>query len=43
MIDGDSASTAEIVVLLSSLSAIPIKQSFAVTGSVNQKGAIQPI
>ncbi|MCK5710261.1 MAG: Lon protease family protein, partial [Deltaproteobacteria bacterium] len=43
MIDGDSASTAEIVVLLSSLSAIPIKQSFAVTGSVNQKGQIQPI
>jgi len=43
MIDGDSASTAELVVLLSSLSGIPIKQSFAVTGSVNQKGQIQPI
>ncbi len=42
-IDGDSASTAELVVLLSSLSAIPIKQSFAITGSVNQKGQIQPI
>jgi len=42
-IDGDSASTAELVVLLSSLSGIPIKQSFAVTGSVNQKGQIQPI
>ena len=43
MIDGDSASTAELVVLLSSLSVIPIKQSFAITGSVNQKGQIQPI
>ncbi|MEE8298014.1 MAG: ATP-binding protein [Thermodesulfobacteriota bacterium] len=43
MIDGDSASTAELVVLLSSLSGIPIKQSFAITGSVNQKGQIQPI
>lgn len=42
-IDGDSASTAELVVLLSSLSGIPIKQSFAITGSVNQKGQIQPI
>ncbi|MEM7009279.1 MAG: ATP-binding protein, partial [Thermodesulfobacteriota bacterium] len=43
MVDGDSASTAELVVLLSSLSDIPIKQSFAITGSVNQKGQIQPI
>lgn len=43
IIDGDSASTAELVVLLSSLSGIPIKQSFAITGSVNQKGQIQPI
>ncbi len=43
MIDGDSASTAELVVLLSSLSGVPIKQSFAITGSVNQKGQIQPI
>lgn len=42
-IDGDSASTAELVVLLSSLSGIPIKQSYAITGSVNQKGQIQPI
>jgi len=43
VIDGDSASTAELVVLLSSLSGIPIKQSFAITGSINQKGQIQPI
>jgi len=43
MIDGDSASAAELVALLSSLSEIPIKQCFAITGSVNQKGQIQPI
>jgi lon-related putative ATP-dependent protease len=43
MIDGDSASSTELYGLLSSLSDVPIKQSFAVTGSVNQKGQIQPI
>ena len=43
MIDGDSASVTEICVLLSALSGIPIKQSIAITGSVNQKGEIQPI
>lgn len=43
MIDGDSASITEICALLSALSKIPIKQSFAITGSVNQKGEIQPI
>ena len=42
-IDGDSASVTEICALLSSLSGIPIKQSFAITGSINQKGDIQPI
>ena len=42
-VDGDSASSAEIYALLSSLSDISIKQSIAVTGSVNQKGEIQPI
>lgn len=42
-IDGDSATITEICALLSSLSEIPIKQSFAITGSVNQKGDIQPI
>jgi len=43
MIDGDSASVTEICVLVSALSEIPIKQNFAITGSVNQKGDIQPI
>ncbi|HPO57058.1 MAG TPA: AAA family ATPase [Ignavibacteriaceae bacterium] len=43
MIDGDSASAAEIFVLLSNLSKIPLRQYIAVTGSVNQKGEIQPI
>jgi lon-related putative ATP-dependent protease len=43
MIDGDSASAAELIALISSLSSVPIKQSFAITGSVNQKGQIQPI
>lgn len=43
MIDGDSASSTELYALLSSLSGIPIKQGIAVTGSVNQKGEIQPI
>ena len=42
-VDGDSASSTELYGLLSSLSEIPIKQSIAVTGSVNQKGQIQPI
>lgn len=43
MIDGDSASIAEIAALLSCLSEIPINQQIAVTGSVNQKGDAQPI
>lgn len=42
-IEGDSASAAELLALISSLSDIPIKQSLAITGSVNQKGEIQPI
>ncbi|MDR0979131.1 MAG: AAA family ATPase [Lachnospiraceae bacterium] len=42
-VDGDSASSTELYALLSSLSGIPINQSLAVTGSVNQKGEIQPI
>ena len=42
-IEGDSASSAEIYALLSSLSDYPIKQNLAVTGSVNQHGEIQPI
>ena len=42
-IDGDSASSTELYALLSSLSGAPIKQAIAVTGSVNQKGEVQPI
>lgn len=42
-IDGDSASLAELCALLSSLAAAPIKQCFAVTGSINQHGQVQPI
>jgi lon-related putative ATP-dependent protease len=42
-VDGDSASSAEVYGILSSLTGIPINQEIAVTGSVNQKGEIQPI
>ena len=42
-IDGDSASSTELYAILSSLGDIPIRQGVAVTGSVNQKGIIQPI
>lgn len=42
-VDGDSASSTELYAILSSLSEVPINQSIAVTGSVNQKGEIQPI
>ncbi|MFB0506501.1 MAG: Lon protease family protein, partial [Thermodesulfobacteriota bacterium] len=42
-VDGDSASSTEVYSLLSSLSGIPLRQDIAVTGSVNQKGEIQPI
>ncbi len=42
-VDGDSASSTEIYALFSALSGIPIRQDFAVTGSVDQKGVIQPI
>lgn len=43
LVEGDSASSTELYGLLSSLSEIPINQAIAVTGSVNQKGLIQPI
>ncbi|HMN48223.1 MAG TPA: AAA family ATPase [Ignavibacteriaceae bacterium] len=43
MVDGDSASCTEIFALLSTLAGLPIKQSIAVTGSLNQKGDVQPI
>lgn len=42
-IEGDSASSAELYALLSALAQIPLKQSLAVTGSVNQHGQIQAI
>ncbi len=42
-IDGDSASSTEIYALLSSLAEVSLRQDLAVTGSVNQKGEIQPI
>ncbi|MFC2083204.1 AAA family ATPase [Candidatus Bipolaricaulota bacterium] len=43
MIDGDSASSAELYALLSALSGLPIRQGLAITGSVNQMGEVQPI
>ena len=42
-VDGDSASSAELYVLLSALSGLPIQQGLAVTGSVNQHGEVQAI
>jgi lon-related putative ATP-dependent protease len=42
-VDGDSASSTELYAILSALSGLPIKQSIAVTGSVNQKGEVQAI
>jgi predicted ATP-dependent protease len=42
-VDGDSASSAELYALLSALAGAPIKQSLAVTGSVNQHGQVQAI
>lgn len=42
-VDGDSASAAEVYAILSSLSGLPLRQDIAVTGSINQRGEIQPI
>jgi lon-related putative ATP-dependent protease len=42
-VEGDSASSTELYAILSSLAGVPIKQNIAVTGSVNQKGEVQPI
>jgi len=42
-VEGDSASSTELYAIISSLIEAPVKQSIAVTGSVNQKGEIQPI
>jgi lon-related putative ATP-dependent protease len=43
LVEGDSASMAELCALLSSLSGLPIRQGLAITGSVNQHGLSQPI
>lgn len=42
-VDGDSASSAELYALLSELAQVPIRQGIAVTGSVDQRGVVQPI
>lgn len=42
-VDGDSASLAELCVLLSSITKVPIRQDLAITGSVNQHGDVQPV
>jgi len=43
IIDGDSATLAELYALLSSIANVPIKQNFAITGSMNQNGDVQAI
>jgi lon-related putative ATP-dependent protease len=43
MVEGDSATCAEYYALASSISGVPLKQNFAVTGSMDQTGAVQPI
>jgi lon-related putative ATP-dependent protease len=42
-VEGDSASLAELLVLISALSGVPLRQNIAVTGSINQHGDVQPI
>ena len=42
-VEGDSASSAELYALISSLSGVPIQQRYAVTGSINQRGQVQAI
>ena len=42
-VEGDSASAAELVALISGIAEAPVKQNIAITGSINQKGEIQPI
>jgi lon-related putative ATP-dependent protease len=43
LVEGDSASVGELCALLSALGNVPVRQSLAVTGSVNQLGQVQPI
>jgi lon-related putative ATP-dependent protease len=42
-VEGDSASAAELIALISGIADVPVKQNLAITGSVNQKGEVQPI
>src|SRR5690606_19257392 len=42
-VDGDSASAAQLLALLSALAGVPLRQALAITGSINQHGAIQAI
>jgi hypothetical protein len=42
-VEGDSASLAELVALLSALGEVPVRQSIAITGSVDQRGDVQPV
>lgn len=42
-VDGDSATCAELIALLSALTGLPVKQNLAITGSLNQKGMVQPV
>ena len=42
-IDGDSASAAELIAILSAIAGVPLHQSIAITGSINQHGQMQPI
>jgi predicted ATP-dependent protease len=42
-VDGDSASIAEVVALVSELSGLPVDQALALTGSINQHGEVQPV
>ncbi len=43
LVEGDSASAAELLAILSSLADVPLKQNIAITGSVSQRGEVQPI
>ncbi len=42
-LEGDSASLAEVLAIISAISKIPLKQNIAVTGSINQHGQVQPV
>ncbi|MGI6423972.1 MAG: S16 family serine protease [Tepidanaerobacteraceae bacterium] len=42
-IEGDSATCAELIALLSSISKVPVRQDLAITGSLNQHGKVQPV